>query len=72
MPHMSKQKTENGNEVEWKPYLPRTTFNFLSKAPEICKERVTKCFRWWFHIKFNFVEEKHQVAGYRTKVHQPR
>ena len=72
MPHMSKQKTENDNEVEWKPCLPRTTFNFLSEAPAICKESGTSCFWWWFHITFNFVEEKHQVAGYRNKVHQLR
>lgn len=44
MPHMSKQKTENDNEVEWKPCLPRTTFNFLSEAPAICKESGTSCF----------------------------
>ena len=44
MPHMSKQKTENDNEVEWKLCLPRTTFNFLSEAPAICKESGTSCF----------------------------
>ena len=57
------QKAEN-------PPLTRAITDLVPNALVAGEEVEQVEFLWWFYIKFNFVGEKHQAAGYRTEVHR--